>query len=183
MFGQQCGQRANWLINMSKLLIIVMTTAVLVLSLPSRAEPPKGYPFVSFDQGMQQAQQQHKRAFIYFGRFGCGFCNKVNQESFSDNNLRQLYTKNYALIYVDAESGNRITLPDGERITEMELGARLNAVGTPLFLYMEPGGDIILRAPGYKTVQEFVLMDEFIQGNHFREQSINDYFKQKGKLP
>lgn len=149
----------------------------------SHAEPPEGYPFVGYDEGMRLAQQQHKKAFLYFGRYGCGYCGKTNIETFSNTALRERYTKNYILIYVDAESGKRINLATGERITEMELGARLNIVGTPVFLYLEPNGDVILRAPGFKTVKDFIDMDRYIQGNHYRNQSINDFLKDSAQQP
>ena len=32
------------------------------------------------------------------------------------------------LVYLDAESGKRLTLPDGERITEAELGTRFKPI-------------------------------------------------------
>jgi thioredoxin-related protein len=141
------------------------------------AQPPKGYPFVSFDVGMAQAQQSHKKMFVYFGRFGCGYCDKVNRETFVDAALRKLYTKNYVLVYVDAESGDRLTLPDGERLSGMELGAQLNVFSTPVFLYMEPDGKLILRAPGYKTVKDFMDFDRYVQGGYYRSKSINEFLK------
>ena len=36
------------------------------------ADPPPGYPFVSFDQGLRLAREQNRPIFLYFGRFGCG---------------------------------------------------------------------------------------------------------------
>jgi thioredoxin-related protein len=42
------------------------------------AEPPKDYPFLSFDRGLRLAQEQHKPVFVYFGRFGCAWCDQVN---------------------------------------------------------------------------------------------------------
>ena len=143
----------------------------------SWAQPPKGYPFVSFDVGMAEAQKQHKNMFVYFGRFGCGYCDKVNRETFVDKALHELYVKNYVLVYVDSESGDRLTLPDGERVTGMELGARLNVFSTPVFLYMDPAGKLILRAPGYKTVKDFKDFDRYVQGGFYRTQSINDFLK------
>lgn len=143
----------------------------------SWAQPPKGYPFVSFDVGMAEAQKLHKNMFVYFGRFGCGYCDKVNRETFVDQALHKLYVKNYVLVYVDSESGDRLTLPDGERVTGMELGARLNVFSTPVFLYMNPDGKLILRAPGYKTVKDFQDFDRYVQGGYYRTQSINDFLK------
>lgn len=155
----------------------ILFTGLFLLSTLLWAQPPKGYPFVSFDVGMAQAQQSHKKMFVYFGRFGCGYCDKVNRETFVDAALRKLYIKNYVLVYVDAESGDRLTLPDGERLSGMELGAQLNVFSTPVFLYMEPDGKLILRAPGYKTVKDFMDFDRYVQGGYYRSKSINEYLK------
>lgn len=156
---------------------------ICFLTTPVWAEPPKGYPFLGYDQGMQQARAQQKKVFIYFGRYGCGYCGKTNAETFSDASLRELYTKHYVLIYVDAENGERITLPSGERISEMELGARLNVFGTPVFLYMEANGDLILRAPGYKTVKDFKDMDRYVQSGQYRQQTINQFLSSQAHKP
>lgn len=154
---------------------LILCAALLMASLSVWAQPPKGYPFVSFDEGLAQAQKTHKKLFVYFGRYGCGYCAKVNRETFSNAALRKLYTQNYVLVYVDAESGNRLTLPDGERISEMELGARLNVFSTPVFLYMSDDGKLILRAPGYKTVKDFTDFDRFVQGGYYLHENINSF--------
>lgn len=149
----------------------------LLFTSNSYADPPDHYPFVSFDKGFKQAQQSNKMIFIYFGRYGCGWCAKTNAETFSQDKVKKLFTNNYELVYVDAESGKRITLPSGERITEMELGARLNAFATPLFVYMQPDGKTVFRAPGFKTADDFIGFDRYIQGKHYQQMSISEFLK------
>ena len=138
-------------------------------------DPPDSYPFIRYDVGLQQAQQQNKHIFVYFGRHGCGFCDKTNKESFSDPELKRRYINNYILVYVDAESGNRLTLPSGERITEGELGASLNVFATPIFLYLDQQGEVLFRAPGYKTVKDFTDFDNYIQSGQYKTMSINEF--------
>lgn len=139
------------------------------------ADPPQGYPFVSFDQGLRLAREQNRPIFLYFGRFGCGWCDMTNKQAFSDPGLRKLYTQNYVLIYVDAESGKRLRLPSGERITEADLGVRYKAFATPLFMYMEPDGKEIARIPGVKTTQDFHDFDRFVSGGHYKTQTLNQF--------
>jgi thioredoxin-related protein len=142
---------------------------------PAVADAPEGYPFVSFDEGLTMAAEQDRHVFMYFGRYGCGWCDKTNQESFSDPDLQALYTENYVLVYVDAESGRRMTLPGGERITEMELGARMNVYATPVFGFLRPDGETIFTVPGFKTADEFRSYHRFISGGHYREQRLFDF--------
>ena len=144
------------------------------------ADAPKTYPFTTFDHGISNASKNNKNIFLYFGRHGCGYCEKTNKESFSDPAVKQIYSKNYNLVYIDAESGDRLTLPSGETITEAEFGARLNVFATPVFFYLDPKGKVLFRAPGFKTVKDFKNFDLYIQSGKYKTESINQFLsKQK----
>lgn len=53
------------------------------------------------------------------GRHGCPSCDKTNREGFGDTQVAEKYNAHYVLAYVDAESGRRLRLSGGERITEV----------------------------------------------------------------
>jgi thioredoxin-related protein len=140
-----------------------------------RADPPEGYPFVAYDAGFARARTENRPVFLYFGRYGCAWCDKTNREAFSDPKLRDLYIRHYVLVYVDAESGKRLTLPSGERITELELGSRMKVLATPVFAYLHPDGREIFRIPGIQSTTDFLLYDRFIAEGHYRKESIRDF--------
>ena len=141
--------------------ILFLTTTLFSLS--AIAEPPHGYPFLPFDKAMQQAQAQNKPLFVYFGRYGCGYCDKTNKEAFSDSQVHDIYTQHYVLAYVDSESGKRIRLPSGERITEREVGTRYNAFVTPIFTFMNTSGQPLLRLVGVQRIEDFLDADREVQ--------------------
>ena len=137
--------------------------ALMVLALCAfavQADAPEGYPFVSFDEAMREAQAQQKPIFVYFGRHGCGYCEKTNKEAFSQATVKERYTQNYILAYVDAESGKRLRLPSGERITERELGTRYNAFVTPIFSYLDSSGTAQHRLVGVQSEETLLAADE-----------------------
>ena len=158
---------------------LVWGLGMLLLASIAYAEPPKDYPFVSFDQGLHLAKQQNRPIFLYFGRFGCGWCDMTNKQAFSDPALRKLYIQNYVLVYVDSESGKRLQLPSGERITEAALGVRYKAFATPLFMFMEPDGKEIARIPGVQTTQNFLDYDRFMSGGHYKTQTLIQFLEGK----
>jgi thioredoxin-related protein len=131
--------------------------------MPVLAEPPQGYPFQQFDKALQQAQTENKPLFVYFGRYGCGYCEKTNKEAFSNKQIREAYTRHYVLAYVDAESGKRIRLPSGERITEREVGTRYDAFVTPVFTFLTPDGKPLLRLVGVQRVEDLRDADNKMQ--------------------
>jgi thioredoxin-related protein len=133
------------------------------LCLTSAAEPPDGYPFLPFDEAMQQAQEKSMPLFVYFGRYGCGYCDKTNAEAFSDSKVHQQFTANYVLAYVDSESGKRLRLPSGERITERELGTRYNAFVTPVFSFITTDGKVLARLVGVQRIVDLLEADSEVQ--------------------
>jgi thioredoxin-related protein len=162
-----------------KLIKTVLAAGCLLWVGTALADPPKDYPFVDFDAGLKAAKASGKPIFVYFGRYGCAWCDHTNKKTFSDAGLKKLYSENYALVYVDAESGKRLTLPSGERITEAELGARLQAFATPLFVYMTPQGDKIMQVPGFKTVQDFQDYDRYVRGGHYKQKTLLEFLGSK----
>ena len=138
---------------------------LMALSAGALADPPEGYPFLPFDQALSQSQAQSKVLFVYFGRYGCGYCEKTNKEAFVDPQVKQRYTTNYVLAYVDAESGKRLRLPSGERITERELGTRYNALVTPIFTFLTPEGEFIDRMVGVQRIEDLLEADAKIQSS------------------
>ena len=155
----------------------VMGVLLTVFSLvgPARAEPPPGYSFQRYDDGLRQAAADNKRVFVYFGRYGCGFCDKTNKVGLADPAVKQAYSKNYVLVYVNSESMDRLTLPSGERITEMQLGERMNTLGTPVFFFLEPDGKQILKVYGYQDPKRLLNMDSYIQSGNYDKVSFSDF--------
>lgn len=157
----------------------LLVAVLLALSAAAQADPPADYPFVSYDQGLKLAQESGKPIFLYFGRYGCAWCDHTNRQSFANAELKKLYPEHFVLVYVDAESGRRLRLPSGERITEAELGARFKAFATPLFVYLTPQGQEIFKAPGFKTVQDFKDFDRYVVGGHYKTQTLLEFLGKK----
>lgn len=139
------------------------------------AGPPEGYSFAGYDEAARAAQAQQKRLMVYFGREGCGWCEKTNKEAFSDAQVRRDYHDHYVLAYVDTESGKRLTLASGERLTEMELAARLRVFATPVFVWLEPDGRQILKISGIQTPKDFRDYDRFVHGEVYRRKPFSEF--------
>jgi thioredoxin-related protein len=140
-----------------------LTLLLCLIGSSALADAPAGYPFQSFDKAMQQAAVEKKPLFVYFGRYGCGYCEKTNKEAFSSDKVRDVYTSHYILAYVDAESGKRLRLPSGERVTEREVGTRYNAFVTPVFTFLTASGESLHRLVGVQRIEDLLAADKAVQ--------------------
>lgn len=151
----------------------------MLLSPGALADPPEGYPFLSYDEGLAHARASQQHMFLYFGRYGCGWCDKTNREAFSDKRVREAYLAHYVLVYVDAESGKRLTLPTGERITEMEFGVRNKVFATPMFAYLEPDGKLIVKLAGIQSAKDFLDYDRYVHDGIYRDTDFRRFLSEQ----
>jgi len=158
--------------------VCLLLALTLQLSV-ARADAPPDYPFIGHDAGLARAKAENKPILLYFGRYGCAWCDHVNRKTFSDPALKQLFSENYVLIYVDAEGGKRLRMPNGERLTEGELGTRLGAFATPLFVFMTSEGKVVAKIPGFKTVDDFKDYDRYVRGGHYQKQTLLEFLGSK----
>ncbi len=155
--------------------VLVWLALSMVSTGAAQADPPAGYPFVDYNAGLARAKAENRPIMLYFGRYGCAWCDHVNRKTFSDPELKALYSDRYVLIYVDSEGSKRLKLPSGERVTEAELGARLGAYATPLFVFMDVEGRVLAKVPGFKTVEDFRAYDRYVSTGEYRTKTLMEY--------
>jgi thioredoxin-related protein len=143
------------------------------------AAPPEGYRFLSLTEAAQLASQENKPMLLYFGRYGCSTCRKMHAEVFSDASLSEKYNGAFVLAYVDTESGNRIKLANGERITEMQFASRSRILGTPTFIFFSPGQKPLFKKAGFQTVAQMNLYGDYILDKHYQSMPLQEFIAQQ----
>ncbi len=140
-----------------------------------RAEPPAGYKFLTYDEGIEAAREIGKPVFVYGGRIGCGYCERNNKETFSDPAVKKMMEDQYVLVYLDTESSDRLTLETGERISEMQYAQRANLVGTPFFVVLDPQGHELTRLYGYQPKDHIVAFNRYVDEGLYTKESFHKY--------
>ena len=139
------------------------------------AAPPEGYSFLSLTEATQLASSENKPMLLYIGRNGCSTCRKMHAEVFSDVSLSAKYNADFVLAYVDTESGARIKLTNGERITEMQFATRSRIIGTPTFVYFSPEQKPLFKKAGFQSVAQMNLYGDYILENHYRSMPLQEF--------
>ena len=139
------------------------------------AAPPDTYKFLSLTDAMQQSSAQNKPLFLYFGRYGCSTCRKMHKEVFSDALMQEKYNNDLVLAYVDTESGQRIKLPSGERMTEMQFAARNRILGTPTFIYFSREQKPLFKKAGLQSIEQMNAYSDYVSGGHYQSKTLQQY--------
>ena len=153
---------------------------VLVLFIDSlAAAPPEGYRFLSLTEATERARAEGKPMLLYFGRFGCTTCRKMHAEVFTDESVSAGYNEDFVLAYVDTESGKRISLGNGERITEMQFAARSRIFGTPTFIFFSPEQEPLFEKAGFQSVAQMNLFHDYIVGKHYQSMPLQEFIERQ----
>lgn len=141
----------------------------------SIAAPPENYDFMALGDAIHRAASERKPMLLYFGRYGCSSCRKMHAEVFTDAGLAEILRARFVLAYVDTESGDRIRLASGERISEMQFAARNRILGTPTFIFFSPQQQPLFKKAGFQSIEQMRRYAEFVDGGFYRSMSLGDY--------
>ena len=102
----------------------------------------QGLPFVfGYEEGMAAASSQNKPAMLFVTATWCGWCKKLAQENFNDEEVKELLS-NFVCVIVDGD-------------VETQAAAKLGANGYPHIVFVSPTGDKLSECSGYASVSEF----------------------------
>jgi thioredoxin-related protein len=139
------------------------------------AAPPGGYRFLSLTEATQLASRENKPMLLYFGRYGCSTCRKMHAEVFNDASLNAKLNDAFVLAYVDTESGDRISLANGERITEMQFASRSRIIGTPTFIFFSPEQKPLFKKAGFQTVAQMNQYGDYVLEKHYQSMPLKEF--------
>jgi thioredoxin-related protein len=150
------------------------------------AGPPDGWPFVRYEEGMPLAKKATKPAFILFGLEPCPFCDQLNANTFSDKKLRELYSQEYVLIYMEITGLNEQSehiLPDGTTMRHKEFVRKHRAFVAPAWAYYDRNGVKVFQGAGSEeTVENFFNFHKYVAGEHHKGMTFNEFLsREKGK--
>jgi thioredoxin-related protein len=142
---------------------------------PLLAAPPEGYRFLSLTEATQLASSENKPMLLYFGRYGCSICRKMHAEVFTDASLNAKYNNAFVLAYVDTESGDRISLANGERITEMQFASRSRIIGTPTFIFFSAEQKPLFKKAGFQTIAQMNQYGDYILEKQYQSMPLQEF--------
>lgn len=116
---------------------------------PPAIAPPKEEPkqelklkeIYSYQEGLAIARKLNKNIFLFFHANWCGWCNKLENESLKNPEVKELM-KNYVIVYVDTDQ-------------EKEIAKKYGINELPKYFILAPNGQIIKTGRGYLNAPQF----------------------------
>lgn len=113
------------------------------------AEKSDGINWLAYDDGLKKAKAENKHVFIDFTAKWCGWCKKMDRETFHEPEVIDLINQSFVPVRVDGDSPHELDI-NGYKITEKSLTRNEFGVrGYPSFWFLKPDGTKLGKIDGY----------------------------------
>ncbi len=148
--------------------IVTLVLCLLVpnLSLSAREPIDHDIKWLTFDEGQKKGQAQEQKFFLYFYADWCGYCRKLEKETFTNKNVAEFINANFIPVRINSDRLPKVT-------------ARFGVNGFPHMKFLTPKGDDIGSLPGYLGAEQLLPMLQYIQSDSYLKMSFAEFVKKK----
>lgn len=170
-----------------RLLLVVLFLALLTASLVSaernadKTEAKKldqaadKITWLDYAEGKNLAGDTTKHLLLNFTASWCGYCKKMDRETFSSEEVIDYVNQNFIPVKVWGDSKNVLDI-EGYKISEKDLaGKNFNVRGFPTFYFEDADGERLGPLPGYQPKENFMKVLNYVATKEYeKEQESTD---------
>ena len=134
-----------------------VATALLLLVVVSVSAPAQGKPieWLSYPEGLAQADSSGNPLLVKVYTKSCAFCKKLERRVLSRGDVREIIDRGYTPVSLDAEDNTPVARIKDRTLTSRDLAAAYGAKAYPTCLILRPDGQLITRLVGYVPPDSF----------------------------
>lgn len=115
--------------------------------------------YKSYEEGAGVAREQGKPMLLYFWAIWCKFCERLHTEVYPDPEVSRYLREDLVLVAIDLDENRRDA-------------RRFGVQYPPHLIFLSPGGEIILRIPGFVSKETLLPILEKVVKGHTSEVEI-----------
>ncbi|CAN5587487.1 hypothetical protein BH23BAC4_BH23BAC4_04000 [soil metagenome] len=122
----------------------------------------------------QKAVQSDRPIMIAALAEWCGWCVRLERDTFADAEVRGYLAENFASVKIDVESQSDV-LFEGQTIPEAQFASMLGVRGVPATVILGPDGELLTMISGYYPPEQFLLMLRYIREADYDKEDFDDF--------
>lgn len=146
------------------ILLLVLTATITASDLNWR----------SFENAQQIAKSENKIILIDFYTDWCGWCKKMDNETYSNETIINLLNEDFVTVKINPEKQGNIKLED-QTISWERFAAEVGVSGFPATAFFTPNNQLIDLVPGYYDPENMELLLNFMSKGMYQKISFQDY--------
>ncbi|MCW8906561.1 MAG: thioredoxin fold domain-containing protein [Sedimenticola sp.] len=131
--------------------------------------------FLDIREDVDEAREAGRRVLLFFHQNGCPYCNLMVERNLSQRQIERQMQEQFDVIAVNMWGDRAVTDLAGRERSEKLFAADLEVQFTPTLLFLDEGGEVVLRLNGYLPPADFQLALNYVGRRLERDQSFRDY--------
>jgi thioredoxin-related protein len=121
--------------------------------------------WLTFEEAMEKSAEDKKPIFVDVYTDWCGWCKKMDKNTFQTDEVVEYVAQNYHAVKLDAESEDATSF-DGQKLTYRQLsGGVFKVTGYPSIVLINSKKQVAV-APGYREKEGFIqMLEQFKEAN------------------
>ncbi len=133
----------------------------------------------TYGEGLTKAKKENKHAMVYFYTKLCGWCKRMDKNTFGNEEVRDLLNESYVPIRVNGQSGEKVKV-DGKEVTERQVAGAYQVRAYPITWFLKPSGERIAPRRGYVASEEFLYILKWVEDSLYdKNVSFGEFVKQE----
>ena len=134
---------------------------------------PMSWP--TFDEAVATASKTGKHLLIDIYAPWCGWCQKMQEEVYTDAALVAYVQDNFAYGRLNIDDAETLHNYLGYTLSSQELGYSLGAEGTPTTVFLKSDGTYIAKCPGYWAKDDFFKALHYVGSGAWQNVSFQEF--------
>ncbi len=135
--------------------------------------------FLDIREDVLEAAQNSKRVVLYFYQDGCPYCKKLLETNFALRDTVARTRQSFEVIAINLWGDREVTGFNGELTTEKRFAADLKVMFTPTMLFLDEGGNVVMRLNGYYPPHKFSAVLDYVGERKEKQLAFRDYWQQQ----
>ncbi|MCC5921252.1 MAG: thioredoxin fold domain-containing protein [Cyclobacteriaceae bacterium] len=145
--------------GLSSLIFVLLTASTFPHSTPKE----NAIQWVSLEEAQELTKSNPKKVFIDVYTTWCGYCKKMDRETFSNEEVINYVNENFYAIKLNAGSKETVSF-NGKEYTEQELARAFRVSGYPTIVFVNEQFNEITPVPGFRKSKDFLeMLESFVK--------------------
>lgn len=130
--------------------VLITLTSIQIASAQNKID------WLTFEEAATKTAENPKMVFVDVYTDWCGWCKKMDKDTFSDPEVIAYINENFYPVKMNAENTKRVFAFKGKEYTEAAMARAMRVTSYPNFVIMDATMENITQYPGYRLPDPFL---------------------------
>lgn len=167
--------RKVWPFFFLSILFLIFSSCSAEGDAAEKGAPERDYSFwVTLEDAQRQAADEGKYVLLDVYTEWCGFCRRMNRETYADKSVQDVIDRYFYAVRIDAESQQKVSFQN-ETYSMEELAQAFGVASFPTTIFISPTGEPVASQPGFIEAGRFHKMLSFVGSKSYQTQTFQQY--------